>query len=146
MPYIKIGVTLLVMLNYGIASTQNFDRYRWENRLVLILVDDTDNKIYSNQIEEFNNHLQGIKDRKIEVYQISPEKFKRGLSDEKWQVAKTNYGIYKKTDGQIEIVLLGLDGGVKIRATEFLSCKKLFTAIDAMPMRIQEMKRSKNSK
>jgi hypothetical protein len=145
MNYIKISIALFIIFNAGVASSQNIESHRWKNRLVLIVTNDTVNKNYNKQIEEFNKHLEGIEERKIVVYHITPEKFKSGLSDEKWQVAKTDYDKYKETDSQMEIILLGLDGGVKLREAEFLSCKKLFGTIDAMPMRIQEMRRNKNS-
>lgn len=113
-------------------------------RLVLILVDNPDNDKYLKQVKEFKNHVDGVQDRKILVYHITPEKFKVGLSNEAWQQSKTNYKRYKETDSQPEIILIGLDGGIKLRANEFLSCKKLFATIDVMPMRKQEMKRKKD--
>lgn len=78
------------------------------------------------------------------VYHITPEKFKAGLQGEKWQKTETEYARYKKTSSQPEIILIGLDGGVKLRAEEFLSNQKLFETIDSMPMRMQEMRRQKN--
>lgn len=40
-----------------------------------------------------------------------------------------------------QVVLLGKDGGVKRRETQALPPARLFSAIDAMPMRRQEIKR-----
>lgn len=145
MKYIKLLFLLLIMNTYsGNSKAQDFSTHKWENRLVLILVENTDNTNYQKQIEELKNHLDGVKERKIVVYHIFPGKFKVGLSDEEWQKSETEYGRYKKTNSQPEIVLLGLDGGVKLRSKEFLSSQKLFETIDAMPMRMQEMKRKKN--
>ena len=145
MKYIKLIFLLLIMSSYsGNSVAQDFSTHKWENRLVLILTDNTNNEKYLNQVQELKNEPDGIKERKIVVYHITPEKFKTGLSGEKWQKSETEYRRYKKTDSQPEIILLGLDGGVKLRAEEFLSTQKLFETIDAMPMRMQEMKRNKN--
>jgi len=145
MKYIKLIFLLLIMSSYSENSVaQDFSTHKWENRLVLILTDNTDNEKYLNQVQELKNEPDGIKERKIVVYHITPEKFKTGLSGEKWQKSETEYRRYKKTDSQPEIILLGLDGGVKLRAEEFLSTQKLFETIDAMPMRMQEMRRNKN--
>ena len=38
------------------------------------------------------------------------------------------------------MILIGLDGGVKLRQTEMISLDKLFTLIDGMPMRRREIK------
>lgn len=141
MNFIKVVILLIMMLNSAGVKAQDFIRHKWENRLVLILTDQIDNEKYRNQVEELKNHLDGVNERKILVYHITPESFKVGLSDAKWQKAETDYSLYKETDSQPEIILIGLDGGIKLRVNEFLSCQKLFATIDAMPMRMQEMKR-----
>lgn len=38
-----------------------------------------------------------------------------------------------------EIILIGLDGGIKIQQTKILTKEHLFNTIDAMPMRKNEM-------
>ncbi len=138
---IKTFLLSIMILNCADIKAQDFAGHKWENRLVLILTDQTDNENYRNQIEELIYNLDGVNERKILVYHITPESFKVGLSDEKWQKAETDYTLYKKTDSQPEIILIGLDGGIKLRVNEFLSSQKLFATIDAMPMRRQEMKR-----
>lgn len=57
--------------------------------------------------------------------------------------------VYKKykVDSQTEftVILLGKDGGEKLRTQNLLTANKLFALIDAMPMRRQEMqKKEKN--
>lgn len=52
-----------------------------------------------------------------------------------------------KVDSQTEftVILLGKDGGEKLRTQNLLTTNKLFALIDAMPMRRQEMqKKEKN--
>ena len=43
------------------------------------------------------------------------------------------------------MVLIGLDGGVKLEKQEVLSMKELFSIIDAMPMRANELRNQNNS-
>ncbi len=143
MSYIKTFILVIMILNSAGMKAQDISDHKWENRLVLILTDQTDNENCRKQVEELKNHQDGVNERKILVYCITPESFKTGLSDEKWQKAETVYNRYKKTDSQPEIILIGLDGGVKLRANEFLSAQELFATVDAMPMRRQEMKRQK---
>jgi hypothetical protein len=140
MGYIKTFILFIMIISTAGTKAQDLAGHRWKNRVVLILTDQNDNENYRNQVEELKNHLEGINERKILVYHITPDSFKTGLSDAKWQKAETNYPVYKKTDGQPEIILIGLDGGVKLRAEEFLSSQRLFATIDAMPMRRQEIK------
>ena len=145
MKYITLIFLFLLLKTFtNNSNAQNLSAHKWENRLVLILTDNMNSEEYLNQIQEFKNHTNEMIDRKILVYHISPTKFKVGLSGKNWQKSETDYGFYKKTTSQPEIILIGLDGGVKLRAKEFLPCQKLFETIDAMPMRMQEMRRTRN--
>ncbi|MEM9823617.1 MAG: DUF4174 domain-containing protein [Bacteroidota bacterium] len=50
---------------------------------------------------------------------------------------------YHQSKAPFEVLLLGLDGGVKLQQPEVLSCTELFAIIDRMPMRRQELRRRK---
>lgn len=128
------------MITYSVSS-QELANHEWKNRLVLILTDDTNSEKYQNQIKEFQSDINGMKERKILFYHITPTKFKLGLTDGKWQKSETVYKSYKKSDLHPEIVLIGLDGGAKLYAQEFITNQKLFATIDVMPMRREELKR-----
>jgi hypothetical protein len=128
----------------GSVKSQKLTGHEWKNRLVLILTDDTSNVKYQDQLNEFQSDINGLKERKILIYQITPSEFKLGLTDGKWQKSETVYNFYKTTDVHPEIVLIGLDGGVKLNAQEFITNQKLFATIDVMPMRRQEIKSKKN--
>jgi hypothetical protein len=61
--------------------------------------------------------------------------------DPEWKPLSNNtFERYKSHTHQNEIVLIGLDGGVKLRQNEFLGCEDLFAIIDGMPMRRRELK------
>jgi hypothetical protein len=45
----------------------------------------------------------------------------------------------KENKSGFQVLLIGLDGGVKMDQSEIISCKKLFGTIDSMPMRKAEM-------
>ena len=64
--------------------------------------------------------------------------------DDKWK--KSSLFEKYSENGQFEVILIGLDGGVKLRKSELLSSEELFTVIDGMPMRRAEIRRSKNDK
>ena len=50
---------------------------------------------------------------------------------------------YNVSAGDAAVLLVGKDGGVKIRQAHALSAETLFTTIDAMPMRQREMRESR---
>ena len=42
-----------------------------------------------------------------------------------------------------EVVLIGLDGGIKLKKQDVLTTKELYNVIDRMPMRLDELKHKK---
>ena len=89
-------------------------------------------------------HEEGMEERKILVYQIIPQQYRTGLNrPDKWVYANNLFKNYKSMEADLEVILIGLDGGIKMRQAEFLSCKNLFAIIDGMPMRRAEMNREK---
>jgi hypothetical protein len=119
---------------------QNIDSYQWKNRILLVLTDDIDNSIFKNQIEELKRYEDGLKERKLIVYQIHNKAYKLGLAENSnWQQSTQKYKTQKKTKSAFEVLLIGLDGGVKLRKTDLISCEALFRIIDVMPMRKNEL-------
>ncbi|MGM0391912.1 MAG: DUF4174 domain-containing protein [Bacteroidota bacterium] len=125
-------------------SAQDLSVHRWENRLLILLSEDTEDMVYKKQLEELSNCLKGIEDRKLIVYQSTKDKFRKGLETAgEW---KNSPDIYKKYNGNkpgFQVLLIGLDGGIKIDQSELISCEKLFGTIDSMPMRKAEMRKNK---
>jgi hypothetical protein len=125
------------------GSAQDLSKHKWENRLILILTDDENNSTFQSQIAEFRKDLTGLKERKLIIYQVMPGEYKTGLDGENKKKSGRLYNDYKKTDAAFEVVLLGLDGGVKLQQNELLQLEKLYATIDVMPMRRREMERKK---
>ena len=73
------------------------------------------------------------------VYHVQATEYKTGFGNENWKRSTQLYNRFKKSDSGFEILLLGLDGGVKLRQDELLTVKKLYAKIDAMPMRQREI-------
>lgn len=123
--------------------SQNIASHQWENRVLLVLTDDTDTTTFQNQIKEFQAHENGLTDRKLIVYQIKKHSYTVGLKDEAWQDSSKLYKTYKTAKGPFEIILIGLDGGIKLRQSHRLNCEELFKTIDVMPMRKEELRDKK---
>ena len=82
-----------------------------------------------------------MEERKLIVYQLTPEKYKTGMSENPdWQFSGELFKKYKSAKTNFEIILIGLDGGIKLRQQELLTTRDLFAIIDGMPMRRAEMR------
>jgi hypothetical protein len=58
------------------------------------------------------------------------------LSEKSVQAIRKRFGVKV---GTFQVLLIGKDGGVKLRSSGPVSMKDLFGLIDSMPMRQQEM-------
>ena len=132
---------LIFMFTSCMGATQDLSSRRWENRLLLILVEDTDHPVYQDQISELNRDMAGVEDRRLIVYTIKPDEFATGLKISAWTSSDDLYADNKQLEGEFEIILIGLDGGIKLRQAELLKNDKLFAFIDAMPMRRNELRK-----
>ena len=93
----------------------------------------------------FDGHGEGLLDRNlllIEVGQDETALVNSGASD--LPDAAAFRARFELPLDAFEVVLVGKDGGVKERRTEALNPDELWAIIDAMPMRIDEMRRNQN--
>lgn len=122
-------------------QSQDLEQHRWNNRLILIFFNDYKDSDLTNQLNEFKNFETGLHERKVLVYQITPDKFKLGWNDQhQWKAVSGDlFSKYKSTESKFEVHLIGLDGGVKLKAQDPISCEELFRIIDSMPMRQREL-------
>ncbi len=119
-------ILLIGKLIFFVAVNDSYNNIRQ----VLIFGKEANIEMYHQQMKVFNADEKGIKERDVVV-----------------KVVKENNDRYKKysiDDAVFAIVLIGKDGTEKYRTTELLSTAKLFSLIDAMPMRKREMRQDNN--
>ncbi|MBW2961935.1 DUF4174 domain-containing protein [Mesonia aestuariivivens] len=121
-------------------TAQEISTYKWKNRLVLVLSSSTETADYQKQVQKLKENTEGLAERKIKVFQITPEKFTTDFS-KNWKREPSLYDKFSTPNADFEIILIGLDGGKKLRQQQPISTEKLFSTIDVMPMRKAEMRR-----
>ncbi|QYA25062.1 DUF4174 domain-containing protein [Gramella sp. MT6] len=137
----KVLIFTFLLLAFKSMSAQSLSEYQWENRLLVIFTEAEDSKEYKEQVKELESEIIGLKDRKLLIIQSLPQKHKTVLPEESGWKDSNLYQKMKKSGESFEVILIGLDGGVKLRQNEVLETKKLFDLIDSMPMRQAEMRR-----
>ncbi len=128
----------LLLLISGTADGADMNRlsdYRWNNRLVLVqAAPDTEGAIDTLQAAQ-----AGIDDRDI-IWFVNTES---GLVSNQGAltrgVAQDVTDLLEKSDADERVLLIGKDGGIKSREPT-LNLDAIFRRIDAMPMRIREMR------
>ncbi|SDG31801.1 protein of unknown function [Dyadobacter soli] len=105
-------------------------------RQVLLFYTNSGLEKQKSQMAILDARRKDIRERDIKVSQYSSTW--NDLSEwKKWDVDSVN---------AFTFILVGRDGGEKLRSSEVVSAEKLFGLIDAMPMRKDEMRRNENNK
>ena len=102
-----------------------------EKRTVLLFADNSSQGVLQKQQQLLDTDKQGLQQRDIEV---------RIYSASDVSAWKQNHII-----GGFTILLIGKDGGEKLRSHQPVTTTKLFDIIDAMPMRKEEMRHIRNN-
>lgn len=124
------------------SYSQNLEKHQWKERVLLIVADNAENINLAKQLEELRSDIEGLNERKLVVYQFFKDYYKYGLVNEIKGEREPNNKKYHNSSKSFEIVLIGLDGGVKYKTTEFLDNSSLFAIIDGMPMRRTELNKN----
>lgn len=128
---------------------QDLSTHRWENRIVLIISNSQESKVFQDQVLEFKTATKGIAERKIVVYHVVPNQYRfvdyqKDNTTNEWIGSSLLFQKYGDKKSDFNVVLIGLDGSVKLQQNNALTTTKLFTIIDGMPMRKSELKNRKN--
>ena len=132
---------LLTLLIQSSTMGQVLKSHLWQDRVILVFASDMQDSNLQTQLQFFEKNLDGLKERKLTVYQITPNTLKKNSVNFFEKNFKENlYQKYKPNKNEFTFILIGLDGGEKMRSTKVVSLAKLFGEIDSMPMRQWEIK------
>ena len=135
------------MIGFLCAKTngQNLNEHQWKNRVLIVKTLSTPSKKFNKQLNELKNSNKELKERKLVLYKINKDDFSlinfaNSKSNYSAKVSESITQNILDEDKDFEIILIGLDGGVKLKQNEILLIEDLFGIIDSMPMRKKEMR------
>jgi hypothetical protein len=99
-----------------------------DKRMLLIFADKASNPALKEQMQTLKADTKGLAERDVEIHTYYGDRDVKMFQDKK---IRSNY----------TVILVGKDGGDKMRATSPVTLKTLFSTIDEMPMRQVEMAR-----
>ena len=123
---------LFISVNLAMAEKKSLSNYLWENRLLIISFEKGDNKIKNSSNEYIKKNQCQFDDRNLKVIFFENHK-------------NSNYQTPSYVNKKFGFWLVGYDGGVKLFSKDISILKNIFSTIDSMPMRKNEMS-SKTSK
>ena len=117
-------------------TMKGIQAYQWKHRLILLFSPSSDYQPLIEQQQRLNRDTTALIERDLLVFGI--------LSDtEHDREAKSSSGLRQQfgvAANSFAIILIGKDGGEKLRRHAPIATEELFALIDAMPMRRQEIR------
>ena len=134
------GVILISILVIGSVSiAQELDHARWQERLLILVAPSADDPAVVLQKQALRDAGDAVAERRlriIELYSKPDSADARQLPPEQQRAIRKSLGI---ASDDRQLILLGLDGGIKRRAPLATPLRKILQQIDGMPMRRQEI-------
>ena len=118
-------LALIILLLCAVMTSSQINK-----RKVLLFSTAKEPTVLQQQQKILNGEVEGLREREIVI--------------ETYLLNERNEAVFTRhTAGQapFTFVLIGKDGGEKLRSNQLVSTKKLFGLIDQMPMRQSEMRK-----
>lgn len=138
-------IFIILFMSMTTLNGQPLTKHRWKDRLILVFSNTSGNPSAVEQLARFKDEMKGMEERDLLVYCITPKRV-IGPKGESEMTADWFYKYYKVGKDEFNVILIGKDGGEKLRSEELIPPEKIFELIDTMPMRRAEMRRQKKEK
>ncbi len=130
----------MASLNMVHAEETDLSRYIWENRLILLFSPNIKDPRLEAQIQELQQPICDLEDRDILVFQIVKNLGVLYLNGSRSKIEEDKLRQKHRVQSQeYLLILVGKDGGEKLRSRKVISGNRIFNEIDAMPMRQNEV-------
>lgn len=133
-----ISFILLIFLNLdSLKSINHLSDLKWKNRVLVVV---------TNEKEEIKdlitNHNNELNEREFVVIQLDDEKAFIDYTQMSKRFSKSILKKVKNISQEVYFVLIGKDGRIKNLFSKNTGMNEIFSEVDRMPMRINEMKRN----
>lgn len=145
-----ITFVLAIVVAWSILSgfegwSMDLNQYKWKHRLLLIFAPDDGHSLLRNLESDIAAQPDEVSERDLIVFKI----FENGPSlmaaaPLNPQTAANLRNKFAAPLEQFTCILVGKDGGVKLRQNDQIRLQDIFERIDAMPMRQEEMRQKTN--
>ena len=138
----RVTVATILIFAFWISTGLQADvleSYQWQHRLVVVAAQSTRAPALELQKEQAAKDHAGWAERKLRLLEIVGGVVKESDAI----VASEGDRILDRLSldqDSFSVVLVGLDGTVKLRQSSPISNRQLFSLIDAMPMRREELR------
>jgi Domain of unknown function (DUF4174) len=149
--FISYAIILFIILSIfgspdAMSMVMDFDQFKWKNRLLFLFAPERNDPLFRDLKAEISFRKNEVDDRDLVVFEIfesGPSTMNTTLMDPQTAAAlRKHFGLTQKT---FALILLGKDGGIKLKRNDRVKLEEIFTLIDSMPMRKDEMRQKGQS-
>ena len=131
-----------VLLMQSVHMEAQLSKYQWKNRLLLVYAPSMDDAQFQNQKQTLEQNTDELQERDMLIFSVLGNKeIKDQLTP---QTCKQLRQLHQVEEKDFQVILIGKDGGIKLKSKKTVPMSDLFALIDGMPMRRAEMRRKKN--
>jgi hypothetical protein len=136
-----IIVSSILAGQHGSAMDVDVERFLWKKRLLLIFSPERADPLFNGLVNEISSRRGDVEDRDLVIFEIlesgASKMNSSELEPQKAASFRERFEIPKNT---FTVILLGKDGGIKLKRNDQVRLEEIFLLIDSMPMRQDEMR------
>lgn len=122
---------------------QNISDYKWENRLIFLVDEGLETSAMNSQLKVLEAKADELKERDILLFQLTPKTIILSNGRKTTLSAIETYRSLSIPTDFKGVILVGKDGGVKLKKPFQVKAEDIFELIDGMPMRKSEIRGKK---
>lgn len=124
-----------------LAQELDFSQYLWKNRLLLLFAPHRSHPMFDALQQSLAAREAEVSDRDLLVFEIienGPSRMNTAnINSETANELRERFNVMR---GEFKVILIGKDGGVKLKREDNTNLEDIFSLIDSMPMRQEEMR------
>ena len=141
---LAVAVLLSDFSQNAIAEPLDLSRFQWKNRLLFLCAPNRNHPMFVSLHNSLSAQQAEVDDRDLVIFEIlesDPSSINtQSLASDSALSLRKQYNV---NPGEFAVLLVGKDGGIKLKRQDEIQLEEIFALIDAMPMRREEM-RQKN--
>ena len=123
------------------ATSLDLAQFQWKNRLLFLFSPARSHPFFDGLHRALVARQAEVTDRDLVIFEILEfEPSNMDAADLEPQTAQFLREKFKVSQGQFTVILIGKDGGIKLDRQNETRLEDIFSLIDSMPMRRQEMR------
>jgi hypothetical protein len=141
-----VGALSIFAGEEAVPMDVDFEQFKWKNRLLLVFAPDSSHPLFESLQRDISTRKHEVDDRDLVVFEIldvgTSKRDGTQLDPHTAASLRERFDISPKA---FSLILVGKDGGIKLRRNDPVKLEEIFRLIDAMPMRQDEMRQKGRS-